>query len=265
MQMDNWIILIRKNFPKHDIRNMVAENDLSAEDQGQFVKVPSSDYTSVFKCNVSLDGVALPLYLKKYLCRSTLDFVKHLFRPSRAKRAFNATLMLHKNGFDAPAVMGLFEHCNGPFCTNNLLLTEGIENSRPMPQLLTDFCQSSGGDASIDKRALIEAFGGIIGKMHAKGIFHGDLRLGNVLVVREGQKWRFFFIDNERTKKFYHLPNRLRLKNLVQINMFRSGITNTDRMRFLKAYLKHNPAVANNRQRWAVRILRKTSWRLRGK
>jgi tRNA A-37 threonylcarbamoyl transferase component Bud32 len=265
MRMDNWTILIRKNFPKHDIRNMVAEKDSSAEEQGRFVRVPSSDYTHVFKCNLSLDSVAHPLYLKKYLSRSTLDFVKHLFRSSRAKRAFNATLMLQKNGFDAPVVVGLFEQRTGPFCAGNLLLTEEIENSKSMPQLLTDFCQKSAGDNSIRKRALIEAFGEIIGRMHAKGIFHGDLRLGNVLVVREERKWRFFFIDNERTKKFYRLPPRLRLKNMVQINMFRSGITNTDRLRFFKAYLQHNPAVANNRQGWALKILTKTSSRLRGK
>ncbi len=265
MRMDNWIILIHKNFPKHDIRNLVAENDSSAEDQGQFVRVPSSDYTRVLKCNVSIDGVAHLHYLKEYLCRSTLDFVKHLFRPSRAKRAFNAILMLQKNGFDAPAVIGLFEHRTGPFCTNNLLLTEEIENSKSMQQLLTDFYENSGRDTSIDKRALIEAFGRTIGQMHAKGIFHGDLRLGNILVVREEQKWRFYLIDNERTKKFYHLPAWLRLKNLVQINMYGCGITNTDLMRFFKAYLKYNPAVANNRQAWAVKILKRTSWRLRGK
>jgi len=265
MRIDNWIILIRKNFPKHEIRNFVAESDLSADDQSQFVRVPSSDYTRVYKYNVCLDGVAHPLYIKKYLCRSRLDFLKHLFRPSRARRAFNATLMLHKNGFDAPAVMGLFEQRSGPFCTNNLLLTEGIENSKSMSELLADICQNSGGDTSIDKRALIEAFGGIIGQMHANGIFHGDLRLGNILVVRQEQKWRFYLIDNERTKKFYNLPAWLRLKNLVQVNMFRSGITNTDRMRFFKAYLKHNPAVADNRQDWTVKILKRTSWRLRGK
>jgi len=262
MRMDNWIILIRKDFPKHDIRNMVAENDSSADDQDHFVRVTSSKYTCVYKCNVSLEGVARPLYLKKYLCRSALDFVKHLFRPSRAKRAFNATLMLHKNGFDAPAVMGLFEQRTGPFCINNLLLTEGIENSKSMSQLLTDICQNSGGDTFIDKRALIEAFGMTIGQMHAEGIFHGDLRLGNVLVVSQERKWRFYFIDNERTKKFYNLPDRLRLKNLVQINMFRSGITNTNRLRFFKAYMEHNPAVADNRQGWAEKILKRTSWRL---
>jgi len=265
MRMDSWTILIDKNFPKHDIRNLVAENDSSAEDQGQFVRVPSYDHTRVLKCNVSIDGVAHLHYLKEYLCRSTLDFVKHLFRPSRAKRAFNATLMLQKNGFDAPAVTGLLEHCTGPFCTNNLLLTEGIENSKSMQQLLTDFYENSGRDTSIDKRAMLKAFGGIIGQMHAKGIFHGDLRLGNILVVREEQKWRFYLIDNERTKKFYHLPAWLRLKNLVQINMYGCGITNTDLMRFFKAYLKYNPAVANNRRAWAVKILKRTSWRLRGK
>jgi hypothetical protein len=101
--------------------------------------------------------------------------------------------------------------------------------------------------------------------MHAKGIFHGDLRLGNVLVVREGQKWRFFFIDNERTKKFYLLPNRLRLKNLVQINMFRSGITNTDRMRFFKAYINVNPCVQVRYVGWARKVIAKTNHRLRKK
>ena len=266
MRMDNWIVHIHKSFPKNDIRNLVSVSDLHAEGRDQFVRVPSSDYTRVFKCVVSFDGTNRSLYLKKYLCRSTLDFVKHLFRPSRARRAFNATLMLHKNGFDAPAVIGLFERCPGPFCTDNLLLTEEVENARSMPQLLTDICQNSGRDTFVSKRALIEAFAGTIGQMHARGIFHGDLRLGNVLVVREEQKWRFFFIDNERTKKFYRLPARLRLKNLVQVNMFRpDDITNTDRMRFFKAYISMNPCVQVRYIRWAQKVIAKTNHRLRKK
>ncbi|MBN2593646.1 MAG: phosphotransferase [Sedimentisphaerales bacterium] len=265
MRMDNWVISIHKNFPIHEIGNIVSENDSVTEAQDQFIRVPSSDFTRIVKCSFSFEGAERPLYLKKYLCRSVSDFIKHLFRPSRAKRAFNATVMLQNNGFDTPAVIGLFEHRTGPFCTSNLLLTEEIENSKPMSQVLIDFCRNSGRDAFGHKRDLIESFGRIIGQMHAKGIFHGDLRLGNVLVVREGQKWRFFFIDNERTKMFHRLPDRLRLKNLVQINMFRSGITNNDRLRFFKAYLENNPAIANNRQGWITKILKKTSRRLQNK
>jgi tRNA A-37 threonylcarbamoyl transferase component Bud32 len=262
MRMDSWTIYIRKDFPKHYIGKVVSENYSSCEDREQFTIVPSSDYTNVYKYSVSFDNADHSFYLKRYLYRSMLDFVKHLFRSGRARRSFNASLMLLKNGFNAPAVIGLYEHRTGPFCTDNLLLTEEVKNSKTLAQFLTEMCRNSGRDTFIQKRVLIEAFGETIGRMHAKGIFHGDLRLGNVLVVKEGQKWRFFFIDNERTKKFRQLPDRLRLKNLVQISMFRNEITNTDLLRLFKAYLKENPAVANNQRRWAVKILARTSSRL---
>ena len=262
LRIDDWTICVRNNFPKKDIEYLVSQDSFSYENQHQFVKVPSSNHTLVFKYSVSLDGVDHSLYLKKYLGRSTLDSVKHIFRSSRARRAFNATLMLQENGFDAPALIGLFEKRAGPFSAGNLLLTGEVVNSSTMPQLLTDLNQDPGKDEFIRKRSLITAFGETIGQMHAKGIFHGDLRLGNVLVVREEQEWRFFFIDNERTKKFRRLPDRLRLKNLVQINMFRSGITNSDRLRFFKSYLSVNPDVQVRYKFWVRKIIEKTNRRL---
>ncbi len=265
MQIDKWTICARKDFPKYYIGNIVLKNYLSYENNELFTRVPSSEHADVFKYSISLDTVGRLFYLKKYLYRSRIDFAKHLFRPSRARRAFNATLMLLKNGFDTPAVMGLFENHTGPFCTDNLLLTDEVKSSKTLAQLLNEMCQNPGRNSFTQKRVLVEAFGRIIGRLHAKGIFHGDLRLGNVLVVREEQKWRLFFIDNERTKQFSRLPDGLRLKNLVQINMFRNGITNSDRLRFFKAYLKNNPEVANNQRDWTERILTKTSFRLQNK
>ncbi len=262
VQMRDWIIHIRKDFIKYNIVPSVLVNVPPVHDRIQFTSVPSSDYTRVFKCSVAFNGVIHAFYLKHYLCRSMWDFAKHLFRPSRARRAFEAALMLEKNGFDTPAVIGLFERRLGLFCTNNLLLTKEVENATAMPELFKDICQSSGKNALARKRTLIKAFAETIGQMHAKGIFHGDLRLGNVLVVREGQKWRFFFIDNERTKKFYRLPDRLRSKNLVQVNMFTHGISNTDRLRFFKIYFRANPDVESHYKRWARKISANTNLRL---
>ena len=102
--------------------------------------------------------------------------------------------------------------------------------------------------------------GETIGKMHAAGIFHGDLRSGNVFVKKVDDEWEFFLLDNERTKKYNRIRNRLRLKNLVQINMFKEGLSRTDRMRFFKAYLNENPTI--DRNVWANRIMRKTDVRL---
>ncbi|MHC4356589.1 MAG: lipopolysaccharide kinase InaA family protein, partial [Planctomycetota bacterium] len=202
------------------------------------------------------------VYLKQYFCRSTFDIINRLFHASRAKGAFNASLMLQQNGFETPAVIALFERRIGPLCTANSLLTEEVGNATSMAQLLRDMAEKCCEGTIANKRALVRAFADTVGRMHARNIFHGDLRLGNVLVVQEGREWRFFFIDNERTKKFHHLPARLRLKNLVQVSLFIHGITNTDRLRFFRAYLAANPSIQMDYRRWAARIVAKTSGRL---
>lgn len=259
IRKDGWTIRVLRSFSEHDIRELLMLNDTCA---GPLTKVQSSDFTRVFRGSISHKGAKHELYLKQYLCRSALDFMKHLFRPSRARRAFNASLMLRQNGFDAPGVVGLFERRFGPFCTENALLTEEVEAGRSMVEVLNDLCRDASAGALARKRALIKAFAETVGRMHARGIFHGDLRLGNVLAVQQGENLRFFFIDNERTREFHHLPSRLRLKNLVQVNMFIHGITNTDRLRFFGAYLAVNPSIQRNYRRWAGKINAKTNERL---
>lgn len=265
MRIDNWEIRIHKDFPKDRAASLLSTGILRDDNCCQYSKVPSSDYTSVFKCCISSDGTDLPVYVKRFLFRSGLDFAKHLSRASRARRAFEASLMLQENGFGAPDVLGLFERRFGPFRLDNMLVTRGVENAAPMSQLLLDIGGRSGAGALSDKRSLIRAFAKTLGQMHARGIFHGDLRLGNVLVVKEDGHWRFYFIDNERTKKFHRLPARFRLKNLVQINMFFDGISNTDRLRFFKLYLEANPGIQSHASAWAKKITAQTSRRLKKK
>ena len=254
-----WRIRIRKRMSVHDIEHFLSPDDTS---EGPLARIHSSDCTRVFRGGISREGAKNGFYLKQYLCRSSLDFVKHIFRQSRARRAFNASLMIRQNGFDAPEVVGLFERRLGPFCTENALLTEEVKAGRSMVEVLNDLCRDTRAGALARKRALIRAFAETVGRMHARGIFHGDLRLGNVLVVEQEQSRRFYFIDNERTREFHHLPARLRLKNLVQVNLFIHGITNTDRMRFFSAYLAVNPSIQKNYRRWAEKIIAKTNERL---
>jgi len=117
-----------------------------------------------------------------------------------------------------------------------------------------------------DEHQMFTSFGNTVGQMHAKGIFHGDMRLGNVLAGKDNTSWRFIFLDNERTRRFGRLAGRLRLKNLVQINMCRAdAVSNTARARFFKAYLQHNPDIEKSRKSWAKRVIKKTNRRLRKK
>lgn len=265
IRLSDWTVQIRKDFPKREIGNLILLDGQSACGSGQVARVRSSDYTRVYRCSITFDGVEHVLYLKRYLYHSVWDFAKRLFRSSRAKCAFKAAPILERSGFDTPCVVGLFERRFGPFRTDNLLLTKEVKGSMKLGAYLSQFCNHPGKQRLREKRRLIASFGETVGRMHAEGIFHGDLRLGNVLVQKKEGRWRFFLIDNERTRKFRLLPAKLRLKNLVQVNMFVDGISNTDRIRFFRPYLRANPCVQGHLGRWRQKIITKTNRRLRRK
>lgn len=254
-------LYIHKNFRNDTFEQALLDSGEKLGEHYRLTTIGSSKFARVYKLTIRFDDGDHVVYYKQYLCRSAWDFIKDFVRANRAERAFKAAEMLGKNGFDAPAIIAMGKYKGGLFHTKSFLITEEIKEAKQIYQIISD---SKLGIQ--DKRELIRAFGQTIGKMHAKGIFHGDLRLGNILTQQDKGRWMFFFLDNERTRKFNHLPARLRLKNLVQINMFQTAtISNTDRMRFFKEYWAQNKGSNIERTTLIKKVLKKTSHRLRKK
>jgi tRNA A-37 threonylcarbamoyl transferase component Bud32 len=262
IQGGNYTLYIHRNFRNDIFEQALLDGEKELREHYRLTTIRSSKFARVYKFTVRFDDVDKRVYFKQYLCRSVWDFVKDFVRASRAERAFKATEMLDENGFDVPTIiaMGRFRH---GFChTTNFLVTLEIEDAEQIYQFISDL-QKDGKLETRDRRELIRAFGQAIGKMHAKGIFHGDLRLGNILARQEKGRWRFFFLDNERTRKFYRLPARLRLKNLVQVNMFPpAAMSNTDRMRFFREYWAENEKAKIKKADLVEKVLKKTRRRL---
>jgi hypothetical protein len=117
-----------------------------------------------------------------------------------------------------------------------------------------------------ERRDFVCSLGETIGRMHRAGISHGDLRPGNVFAGESNAGWEFYFLDNERTVGYRQLPMKLRIKNLVQINMISGDwLSNTDRMRFFKAYVLMNDLVADSWKELARVVSTRTAERLRKK
>jgi serine/threonine protein kinase len=254
-------LFTNKDFRNDNLEQILLTDEKELQDHYQLTPVRSSPFARVDKFSVTFDGFERNVYLKQYLDRSTWDFIKHLVRPSRAKRAFKATLMLERNGFEAPVVVAMGEYKSTFLERGNFLVTLEVEGAKQIYQFIPESSENLSTEQLRGKRKLIRAFGRTVGRMHAAGIFHGDLKLVNVLARQEENVWCFFFIDNERTTKFRNLPAWLRLKNLVQLNMFRGGISDTDHLRFFKAYLEENPSIASDRNIWARKITSKTAER----
>jgi len=257
---------IHKDFRNDNLEQALLSGEKALREQFGLTTIRSSRFAHVYRFTVRFGDTDRGVYFKQYLCRSARDFIKHLFRAGRAERAFKASAMLAKNGFGAPAVIAKGQYKSGFFNTSNFLVTFEIEGAKPIYQYIPPSPANQTKEQLQSNRRLITAFGQTIGRMHAAGIFHGDLRVGNVLARQGQQGWEFFFLDNERTRKFQRLPRQLRLKNLVQINMHRTDtLTNSDRMRFFNSYLKRNAGIRNRPNKWAERINRKTMSRLRKK
>jgi serine/threonine protein kinase len=93
------------------------------------------------------------------------------------------------------------------------------------------------GEQLQQRRQLLRALGTFIGRVHATGFIHGDLRPGNVLAVLEQGRFRFTLIDNERNVQKVPPPGKMLLRNLMQLNMLLpADISRSDRMRFFTAW-----------------------------
>lgn len=257
-----WSGCVHVNFQDMPLSCLV-DPDCLDERRSLFEKVQSSDTAEVYRYSMTLQNREESLYLKKYPHRSLLDALKHLLRPSRAKRAFEAGMMLEKHGLRTPRIIAFLQRKTMLLLAEDILITQEIKNAAPLPVVLNGDRSLHKPIAEHNKRLMIEELGRTIGQMHAAGICHGDLRAGNVFVREEGDRWRFIFIDNERTSQHLILPSRLQRKNLVQLNMQQANISATDRMRFLKAYRLASGISYKQAKRLARRVSKATGRRFK--
>ena len=218
-------------------------------------RVPSADTSIVMKG--PLPATNEPCFAKQYLNRNRIEPLKDLLRPSRARRAMNGNETARAAGFHAPRALCVVEKRSLGRVVFNALFSEAIENAPPLRSWLTDPALGVAQNTAA-RRDFLRAFARELGRWHAAGLHHGDLRLGNVLCRREGGGFVFFWIDNERTRRHESIPFQVRVHNLMRINFEPVGISGADRMRAWKAYLETAGVPDHQRKRLLREVVRAT-------
>lgn len=211
------------------------ERDPSAE------RVPTAPGTAVFR----LHGGERDLFIKFFLYNRWRHLLKSPFLKAKAKFAWENAEMLLEEGFQTPPVVIVGEKRSFGFVQKSFFVTEGVE-AVSLKMFLKGPFDVSLGSLGVSKRVFFTRLGRLIGSLHAKGIYHGDLHLGNLLLwgPSSNAKWGFYFLDNEGARRFQSLPNSRRLHDLRDLNDLRLGsISSRDRAHFFKAYLGENPGL----------------------
>ncbi len=225
--------------------------------------VRSSPHAVVLRGPVRRSGPVY--YFKRYKLRGAGDTCKRLLRASRAQLALNGGALAARHGFHAPEPVCLIEARKGPFGFESALITLEISAAPTLRQLLKDRAYGLAGDYE-RKRALLRALGREVGAWHQAGLYHGDMRAGNILVRPTAGAWDFFWLDNERNRHFTSLPEKRRLRNLMQLAMESKAVSTTDSMRFWRAYAAAVGLPRRSEKQTLRRIIRWTRhrWQRRG-
>lgn len=199
-------------------------------------------------------------FLKVYSRLRWWGALKDLFRVSRALRALRQGEALVESGFHVPVTVAAGEARSWRFLNKAFLLTSAVDGSS-LPVFLRRYALPSRLDALRLKREGLKGLASEVRRLHHCGFVHGDLVPSNILVRSEMGEAIFFFIDNDRTRRYPPwLPHSLWKRNLVQLNRFvLPGISLQDRMRFLKFYLGGRVWTKSNRRliRWLEQRTRK--------
>ncbi len=195
-------------------------------------------------------------YAKIYFTRSPLDRLKGLVRGDRCSRAVDANNALIANGFKAPPVLFYGRAEGHPY-----MITRALPGM-PLREFLR--AQPADADALRLRRTVLRNLGTEVGRLHAAGFSHGDLRAGNVLIdTSEPTQMQISFLDNEGTERHRQLPEYWAIKNLAQLNMEGpTRATRTDRLRVFQAYCRQRGLPRNTQQRLLGEIIARTRRRL---
>jgi tRNA A-37 threonylcarbamoyl transferase component Bud32 len=230
---------------------------------GGLEEVRCSLYADVRRGRV--EGDETIYYFKRFHMRGWRDYIKHRFRASRARRAMRGAEMAGALGFDVPETVCLIEHRKWGMVVESALVTRDLGAAGKMQELINR-PKLNLVSSVVMKRTLLRALGAEVGRWHAAGLYHGDMRTSNIFCREPYGDPRFVWIDLERTRRYNLLPEARRVHNLMQVNMEKQGLSHTDRMRIWRAYVSAAGIAARDEKRILRQVVAKTQkrWRERG-
>lgn len=183
-------------------------------------------------------------FFKQVFPRSHMEYIKQIFRKSRAYRDLKGTTIAASRGLQVPEVNCVIEEKKWGIIIRSVIITREVKGAIQLAKLLEKLHLN----AKIrTRRHLMRQLGAEMARWHRAGMRHGDARDSNILCripenpnvigvleKPENMMIEFCWLDNERSRPVFRKRDFIR--NLVQLNMTRKGITITDRMRFWDAY-----------------------------
>ena len=168
------------------------------------------------------------LVVKRYNFKKPLNLIKDLFRPTKARRAFQLGYHLELVGISTPRVVAVAEHRSLGFALRSYLVMEKIAEAKDL------------ADMNYDMPNLTRSLAKLIGKMHAEGFVHRDLKASNILIDPYGKP---YLIDLDGLTYSRQVSARMAVSNLKRLERGLIGkplFTKLNWISFLRVYCRES-------------------------
>ena len=198
--------------------------------------------------------------VKEYKNPGIFRQIRETFFTSRGKKAWYAANGFIVRKLVTPMPVAFVEKRDRGFLKNSFVITEFIEPAILVyiyvTKCLLQFDKSKSNTQRKDsykiarKRKFIETFSDSFKNIHKQGVYHADMKGGNILVKEIGEnRWEFFYLDLDRVSFKRSITKRAVIKNLIQLNAsLPNEFSFVDRMRFYKNYFGKNRLTKADKQ-----------------
>ena len=180
------------------------------------------------------------LYIKRYNYQNRLYALKNLFRPSRAKRVWKVSQKLVACNIPTPLPISFLEQKKGRLLIKSFFISQKIDGALDLNVAIQQLQTTGSPHDASQKISLIRKVAHLVRSLHDCGICHRDLKASNILVQRISEKeGKVYLVDLDSARFRKGIPKKDRIRDLARLNasLFNTGISTTDRLRFLHSYL----------------------------
>ena len=168
---------------------------------------------------------------------------KERVRGSTGLRAWIAGNGLRTRGVPVPEPLALVEVRKRGW-RESFFAMEALEPGQELDRSILKGWENLEG-----KKRFVQTFARWLSRLHQMNLYHKDMKACNIVVLRKAGRWDFYLLDLEDVRLDGKVNEKKLFRNLLQLNTsIPKSLSRTDRLRFLKAYLRMNPIVRDTKR-----------------
>ena len=215
----------------------------------------------VGRLSVNVSGKIRSIYVKRYNVFSLRSRLGSLFFQSGALRSLQGADVLAEAGIPTAMPLASVEDRIYGMLRKSFFLSEEIAGAKTADRYWIDNLQDRKDREGFQlRRAYLARLAGLFHTLHARQIYHDDLKDANIMAVAgdNGGSVDSFLLDLEGVRRCSRLSQRRRVKNLVQLyRTLGKHLTRSQRLSFLKNYFPASYSDRTLKRNLVVRVLRR--------